>query len=49
MGSGQKQSFEKGLGQTCMIILQSLLEKQGEIETHSGDVDASSSPLGELS
>lgn len=49
LGSGQKQSFVKGLGQTCLIILQSLLEKQGEIETHSGDVDASSSPLGELS
>ena len=49
MGSGQKQSFEKGLGQTHMLIIQSLPDKQGAIETHSGDVVAGSSLLGELS
>lgn len=31
MGSGQKQSLEKGLGQTHMLILQSLPERQRAI------------------
>lgn len=46
---GLKKSVEKGLGYNHMLILQNLPEKQGATETHSGDIDAGSSPLGELS
>ena len=49
VGSGQKKSTEKGLGQIHLLILQSLPKKQGTIEIHSGDIDPGSRPLGELS
>ena len=43
---GQKQSFEKSLGQTHSLILESLPVTQEATGTHPGDRDTGSSHLG---
>ena len=48
MGRGQKQSCENSLGQTHMLILQSLPENQGAIEPHFEDVDEGSTLWGTI-
>ena len=40
---GQKQSFERSLGQTYLLILESLLERQEATGAHPGDTDTGSS------
>lgn len=48
MGRGQKQSCENSLGQTHILILQSLPENQGAIEPHFEDVDEGSTLWGTI-
>lgn len=45
---GQKQSFERGLGQTYLLVLESLPERQEAAGTHPGDTDTGSSHFEEL-
>ena len=45
---GQKQSFERSLGQTYLLILKSLLERQRAIRTRLGVTDTGDSRFWEL-
>ena len=44
----QKQWFERSLGQTSLLTLKSLLERQEATAAHPGNVDTGSSHFGEL-
>ena len=45
---GQKRQSERTLGQTYLLILKDLVEKQEAIAAHCGDTDTGGSPCREL-
>ena len=47
-GCKTEAEFERSLGQTYLLILESLLERQVTTAAHPGDVDTKSSGFGEL-
>lgn len=46
--AGQKQSFERSMCQTHLLMLESLTERQKSIGTHFGDIDTDGSYFEEL-
>ena len=44
-GPGQKQYYERSLGQTHLLILASLLERQEATGAHLGDIDTGAAIL----
>ena len=45
---GQKEYFDRSLGQTYLLILDSLPERQEATAAHSGDIGTGGSHFGEL-